>query len=47
MAIENLESKADLERFVLELLEKLPLNRIQALSGKIAELETRLQKGGL
>lgn len=47
MAIEEINTKAELERFVKKTLEQIPLNTIQGLASKITELEARLKKGGL
>lgn len=47
MAIENIDNKADLERFIKKQMEQIPLNSVQGLVTKIAELEARLKAGGL
>lgn len=47
MSIEEINSKAELERFIKKTVEQIPLNAIQGLAGKIAELEKRLKAGGL
>jgi hypothetical protein len=45
--IGKLKTEADVERFVLQLIEQRILNSTQGLAGQLATIDTRLKKGGL
>lgn len=45
--IGKIKTEADLERFIVQLIEQKQLNVTQSLPGQLAVLDARLKKGGL